>query len=562
MIAIELTFTTGRWHATPWGRQVNEGAVEWPPAPWRILRALLAVWHHKCPDVPEDQVRRLITALSPLPSFHLPPASQGHTRHYMPAANDQRTKVFDAFITLAPQDSVVVLWPNVALDDSLHQLLARLLEMMTYFGRAESWVRAKLLDVWEGEPNATPANGHTAANGLAERVRSLATVSDDEYLRWRTEMLQTQLDRKLLQKRRKAHDQGKDPDKLKLSKKEQARIESGLPETLFDALHAETGDLRKAGWSRPPGSRWVDYLRPTDAFASKPRRWRRPSRLRRPTVARFAVCGNVRPRLTEAVWIGERVRTALMAKSQYIARRREGRDDVDAASVFSGKRADGSRSLNGHTHAHFLCESSPREPRGRISHLTIFAPCGFDRNDELTLSRIRRVWGHGGHDLQLVLLGLGQPVDLGGTDDRADESRLLAESDVWVSRTPFVPTDHLRIRSSEVRDPRRRFEATVRELVRILRKEMQRRPWLAHHLGLLESVEPLLEREECGTRLGGHFATWLKFRRERKQGNGHRGDARGYGFRLRFHQPVPGPIVLGYGCHFGLGQFWVPPTKR
>ncbi|MFH1303100.1 MAG: type I-U CRISPR-associated protein Csb2, partial [Planctomycetota bacterium] len=51
MIAIEMKFPTGKLHATPWGRHVNEGAVEWPPSPWRFLRALLAVWHHKFHDV-------------------------------------------------------------------------------------------------------------------------------------------------------------------------------------------------------------------------------------------------------------------------------------------------------------------------------------------------------------------------------------------------------------------------------------------------------------------------------------------------------------------------------
>lgn len=562
MVAIEFTFPTGRWHATPWGRHVNEGAIEWPPAPWRILRALLAVWHHKCPRVPEDQMRRLITALSPLPSFHLPPGSQGHTRHYMPVANDQRTKVFDTFVTVAPHDPVVIVWPHVALDSSLRQTLARLLQMMSYFGRAESWVCAKLLDVWPGEPNTTPVNGCAATDGPTERVRLLAAVSDDDYTAWRAETLQGEVDRKLIQKRRKADDQGKDPDKVKLSKKEQAHIESALPETLFDALHAETGDLRKAGWSRPPGSRWVDYLRPADAFASKPRRCRRASSLRRPTVARFAVYGSVRPRLTEALWIAERVRTALMAKSQHIASRRESRDDVNAACVFSGKREDGSHTLNGHGHAHFLCESLPDQRGGRVSHLAIFTPCGFDRNDELALSRLRRVWGHGGHDLQLVLLGLGQPEDFGGTNDRAGQCRLLAESSVWESRTPFVSTDHLRIRPSEAKNPLRRYEALVRELRRVVRKEMERRPWLSEQLAMLESIEPLLGRKECGTSLGGHFTTWLKFRRERRQGNGQKGDSRGYGFRLTFSRPVRGPIVLGYGCHFGLGQFWAPPTNK
>ncbi len=28
MLTIEMTFPTGRFHATPWGRHVNEGAPE------------------------------------------------------------------------------------------------------------------------------------------------------------------------------------------------------------------------------------------------------------------------------------------------------------------------------------------------------------------------------------------------------------------------------------------------------------------------------------------------------------------------------------------------------
>ncbi len=41
MIVLELRFPAGRFHATPWGRHVNEGAVEWPPSPWRLMRALI-----------------------------------------------------------------------------------------------------------------------------------------------------------------------------------------------------------------------------------------------------------------------------------------------------------------------------------------------------------------------------------------------------------------------------------------------------------------------------------------------------------------------------------------
>ena len=69
MTVLELSFPAGRYHATPWGRHVNEGAVEWPPSPWRIVRALIATWYLKAREIPEDTVCSLVGALSALPTF-------------------------------------------------------------------------------------------------------------------------------------------------------------------------------------------------------------------------------------------------------------------------------------------------------------------------------------------------------------------------------------------------------------------------------------------------------------------------------------------------------------
>jgi CRISPR-associated protein Csb2 len=84
MPTIELRFPAGRLHATPWGRHVNEGAVEWPPSPWRILRSLIATWHLKTqPAVTAETLRSLIHALSEKsPAFHLPRAGQCHPGRY------------------------------------------------------------------------------------------------------------------------------------------------------------------------------------------------------------------------------------------------------------------------------------------------------------------------------------------------------------------------------------------------------------------------------------------------------------------------------------------------
>ncbi|QDU39639.1 CRISPR-associated protein, family (Cas_GSU0054) [Maioricimonas rarisocia] len=548
MIAIELRFRTGRWHATPWGRQVNEGAVEWPPSPWRLMRALLAVWHNKFPDVPADEMQQLLKALTAPPQFHLPAASQGHLRHYMPLGNDKRTKVFDTFVSVGSETPVTIVWPDVELDGPQRELLSRLLRAMSYFGRAESWVEAKLLDTWNGDVNCRPLNG----GGVAEEeelVRLLAPAPPDDFRQWRERTLTDMQQKKLEEKKSRQRDKGKSDANVKLTPGEAAALDAALPATLFDALHAETGDLRSAGWNRPPGSRWVDYVRRRDAFAVSPK-GRPQSPSRRPTVARYAVAGNVLPLLTDSLFIGERIRTAVMSCSQKHRKEVTGNEDVDAAEVFSGKTPEGTPKI-GHVHAHYLPEA--RQADRRISYVTVFAPDGFNDEDEAALSKLRRVWGDGGHDLQLVLLGVGRPEDFGGLDERKGQSPLLATATEWISRTPLVPTDHLKIRKHEKRDPETHQAAVNRELKRIVRKELTRRAWLAH----LADVVTIELRPD--TLVGGTRTTWLKFRRVRSKGNGARSTGLGYGFKLTFPEPVQGPIALGYGCHYGLGTF-VPST--
>src|SRR5438876_8865948 len=97
-LAITISFPAGRFHATPWGHHVNEGLPEWPPSPWRLLRAIAATWKRKLADDPSVSAAMpaLLSRLADPPIFHLPPATVGHTRHYMPLKfpdQGDRTKV-------------------------------------------------------------------------------------------------------------------------------------------------------------------------------------------------------------------------------------------------------------------------------------------------------------------------------------------------------------------------------------------------------------------------------------------------------------------------------------
>ena len=540
MIAVQLQFLTGKLHATPWARQVNEGAIEWPPSQWRFLRALTSVWHNKFPDEPAENVAALLEQLNEPPSFQLPPTSQGHTRHYMPTDKNP-AKIFDTFLLIPKSNPLVIAWPDVELEESRRELLARLLSGLAYFGRAESWVEAELLaEDWSGELNAEPLAADAAFNSDQQLERLLATCPVNEYLAWRTETIGQHLDSVLAAKVAKAEASGKPTDKVKLTAGDKKKVEASIPDSIFSALHAETNDLRKAGWNRPPGSRWVDYVRPANVVATNARSTMTTRRSAKPTVARYAVTGRVVPRLTDALRIGERARRFLMGCSKR-ANEHAGLEPT-ASSVFSGKTTDGSRLQESHQHAHYLCEAS-REDNGRISHLTVFAPMGFEPADEAALARFTRTWGDAGHDLQFVLLGIGGPADFGGTDTKTGQSPVLASTKHWISRTPFVPSRHLKLKRSEKNDE----TAIARELEAAIRLELERRNVTDSDTNV--AIEPLLTLNGAGTSLGGTWTPWLKFVRERKQGGGTRAGSHGYGFRLNFTKEITGPIALGYGSH-------------
>lgn len=532
MIAVAFRFSGGRYHATPWGGHVNEGLVEWPPSPWRLLRSLIACYHRKGRYLPKAAVRSVVEKLATPPSYVLPPASLGHTRHYMPQRDPlgaDKTKVFDAFAAVS--GPLTAIWPEAELAEDERRALGALLDNLSYLGRAESWVEAALTDNPPGEPNCFPLGIESEANSLInsktyrevpegyETISLLAAREPADYLAW-------------------ASRQGKAFPTATVGRV-RAGVRAGVsvPADLWEALHAETGMLQRQGWSAPPGSRWVDYARPAEPFRVSYQSRPAVPGDRLPTVARFALAGAVLPRFTEAVSLGERIREALMSHAKWVEEGSEG-----ALALLSGRSGDGTPLDDDHSHASYLPADDDGD--GRIDHITVFAPAGFTRPAQLTMGRLRKLWGTGGHDIFVVLVGLGRPEDYGGFDVLGGRTPQLAASRVWVSRTPFMLTRH----PKTYRDGRPKLGPDGRQIdgpEAQLRAELARRG----HPGPV-SVE--LVRE---TTVGGKELRWLEFRRQRRSGGGKPSSLTGYGFRLTFDQPVRGPIALGYGCHFGLGQF-------
>ena len=172
---VAFRFPLGRYHATPWDRNVNEGAVEWPPSPWRILRTLVATWYTRWPELPAPVLDGLLDALGDPPAYRTPPAAPGHTRHYLPDLNHIRGETGQTDLTLdpylwVPRDAELLVRWDADLAEEQREVLAKLVELVPYLGRAESVCEARLVDA---DPLVDATWWRPSASG-ARTVRLLA----------------------------------------------------------------------------------------------------------------------------------------------------------------------------------------------------------------------------------------------------------------------------------------------------------------------------------------------------------------------------------------------------
>jgi CRISPR-associated protein Csb2 len=529
---MRFTFPGGRYHATPWGRHVNEGVPEWPPSPWRLLRALVAVWKRTCPTIPEEQVRRIMAALAQAPVFHLPAHRVAHTRHAMPmnviarhykpsAAERKAGKfqgdpsiVFDTFVSVGRGAAAYIGWLDADQSTEDCSILAKLLTNLSTLGRAESWVQAELSN--ERPPwNCTPAPA-VDANPVPVLCPDPGSAFGDQYY--------PTFDRNKLR---------------------QGKINPS--EYLFDCprwhLCLDTETIHSEKWPTVPGTRWLNYTRPPEISAMPV--IAKPADRESPTVARYLLDSAILPLVTDTLSVAEGFRSALLGTYQRLLhRQRYGTAEKPYreryfSQTLSGKEADGDP-LTGHRHAFFL--PTDEDADGRLDHVTVVAEQGFTPDEVRALDRLRQLRHGEGEPLRLLLVGLGTPRDL--------RSPLFEKSAAWVSATPFLPSRYPKRRGTK-RDLPEDYATPLIFAQHVLRLELDRLRARKPDLPAVVEIEPLQGIHRP------HLLRPIQFQRVRGRKRGDDGGRRPSGaFRIRFAVPAQGPLCLGHSAHFGLGLFW------
>jgi CRISPR-associated protein Csb2 len=548
MPTLLFRFPGRRYHATPWGHHVNEGLVEWPPSPWRVLRALLSVgytalgwsaaFNEPWRSSPPATARSLIGKLaSVLPVYSLPRAVGTHSRHFMPVARfkggrEHTTLVFDTWAQI-DDGELTIAW-DVALEPEESQLLVELVAHLGYLGRSESWISARVADGDEVKRtivDCRPCAGEPLPGPGWEQVPLLAPEPPDIFLGWRGERIDAALaalpaiplpDKKRLT--------GKDRKPSEQRDAERACAIAPYPDNLISCLQVDTTWLREYGWSQPPASRRVLY-------------WRRSDVLRAPAVTQRTVIepanavpfvllslnsqsGNdhALPTLARSLPQGEMLHRQMVAARLRIAPESHSR-------VLTGCDEAGIALRGAHRHAHVL--SLDLDDDGHIDHLLVWAPDGLDALDQRALRMTRGTYTRGGvGPLRLAWSAAGQHDDLARfpLPYRDALLRTVGSACSWISATPFVPPRH----------PKKRG---INSLEGQVRAELAARGWPPPQT--VQWLNP--QHDERARRLRHHV-------RVRRRGAPPAVDA-GYALRLTFAEVAFGPLCLGYASHFGLGRF-------
>ena len=516
-VVLRQSFLVGRFHATPWkAAPFLDPNGEWPPSPWRLLRALMARWYQwrrEDAAVPEESLSALVTAFCgselswALPTFTWrgPALRQYQPAEFKrdPASTTKKGKVdgksvklpmpgMMAYTTTKYQDNSWLLacsddgdadtlwwvldgpaWNPQTLD-ALDACLARL----TYFGRAESLTSIRRVPV--GLPAVLKINCRLSA------VRAAGAVS----------------------------------------------VLAPRPEATPEQVGVSTDRPEVANQEAPPGARWMFAGRPTRPAARERSRRPTPAVIRTPvSLVQFALGGRVFPPEKSWALLTERFRSAVLQclRDRIVGRRLTPAtaltlEQRHAIRLMSGKEADGTP-LRDHGHAFFLLLP---DRRGRPSRLLCHRVEPFTTEEEdalLTAAEQPLAWEYDAPYWSLRLVPLPPETPLPA------DCNPFSTATRWRSLTLYVPPRHMFATNGKPKRGESVEEQAARDLVQT-----------GHRV-------PLTAIEVRGSR-------WIKAHRPSLGGDGPTNrDKRGYDVVLAFAKPVTGPLALGHSSHFGLGLF-------
>jgi CRISPR-associated protein Csb2 len=507
VLTLRLTFPWGRYYAHPWGQNPSRIAeAEWPPSPWRLLRAIAAAWFQANPgsEASPELVQTLETLARELPTFVLPKVAFSRAIHYQPnygatskddlaLAKYKRVRHENHFVAVA--GDVLLHWHlNGVSEEAAHRarsLIKDLAERISYFGRAESVCELQVEDAVNHDAGIAQV-----AVQEGKPCRRIDPICRDVFC--------------------------PDPTDFHASDLWRRRDDSAAHGTARKHL---VQDLIETPQPMPDGAAWYSYRMPDGwpdrwvvRHARPPRRRRDPDRV----IAHF---------LEFSLQCRISVPTKHVVSIANLFRADAIRNHAEPSFALSGRDPPDGLDAN-HHHAFYL--PVPDVSGNSLELLRVWCLHGFTQREVNALLSVGPLrWAGRRFPVRPVLLRM--------SPDRP----ALECSARWQSLTPFVPPLFWHRKKA---GPIRAGQTPESQIVRCLRKNQG-----PYECGVTRlSRAGKVDWEVCKVHLP---PATPNSRAEPESRVGLR-------FQLDFPRAVALPFpAFGHSCHFGLGQFVPVPAK-
>lgn len=501
MLTLTVKFPWGRYYAHPWGQNpVRIAEAEWPPSPWRLLRAIAAAWFRQNVGQPaSSELLELLESLGrELPVIQLPKVSFSKTVHYHPNPGVPSGKVRHENHFVATGGDVLFQWSlkGIAADNRvaeaarIKQILDGILGDISYFGRAESVCEVSASnDAAAIDPSQCATiviNDKKPGRRIAPDCRNVFCPNPDDFQA--TDLWQIR------------NNANRDP--------------SLAPKHLVQ-------DLLDTPQPLPDGAAWYSYKMPTGWPERFVIRHARPAK--RPTQSTKVIAHYLEFSLQCRIPVPTKHIVSLASSFR-------------AAAIKNFKRGDSTRTsfaLSGHDrppdaegeHLHAFYLPIPNEADTALERLRVWCRHGFTQREINAVMSVGQLyWANGRFPVRPILLQM---------------TRELPEpkSNRWRSLTPFVPPRHWyrkKIAEGRIREQ----DSPELQLSRSLNEN-----------GMTMPAE--ITRDDSN----GDWAV-CKVHLP-KSSMGKDADHRiGLMMNIEFESPVALSFpAFGHSCHFGLGQF-------
>lgn len=502
MLTLRLIFPWGRFYAHPWGQNPSRiTEAEWPPSPWRLLRAVAAAWFHANPgrEASNELIQTLETLGRELPTFILPKVSFSRTVHYQPYFKKDKEANSRAKYQLARHENhfaavggdVLIRWQLSGVDETaartVRLVMNSVVGRISYFGRADSVCEVEVINSKDDNQPATQV-----AMQANKPCRQIGSVFRDVFC--------------------------PNPADFHATDLWQRRTDNAIADVARKHLVQE---LLDAPQPLPDGAVWFSYRMP-DGW---PERWivRHAQPIKRKVASarimarflEFSLQCRIPVPTKFTVSVAELFRSAAINNHRLPSFALSGHDHPE------GK-------VNGHCHAFYL--PTPNESGHYLSRLRVWCPYGFTQQELDAIMGVGALrWAGGRFPIRPVLLRV--------------ESELpeTSKSCFWQSVTPFVPPrywyrkKHAERRVREPDSPESQLRASLKDNgvdatdAQVSRIEETNWDWNVCKVHLPKSTRA--SSAEPDHRIG-------------------------VGLRIEFPTPTSlGLPAFGHSSHFGLGQF-------